>query len=302
MFNNNNSNDNSQNFSYPSVSSPKNPNPQDPFAQQQPNSGFNFQPPQQQQQPQQLYQQYIPQNQCSPQMMQQLLQQQLLQQQYEQQMRQSYNNSGYGNSMFQSFGPMDQSQSFMQKPSLLQSFQTQSFMQNVVPKTIHIKCKFNGECRRFKVDASIKLEDLLEEVKKFFNVSFKFKEITMKYLDQDKDSVEINNEKDYIEAREIAYTDREYLFRISIDFKDENILKEFGKIKIEEQKQYQPQPQQKPQPQQQKPVEIQQTRDWTTELQFLQEMGFANKQKNIQLLEQHKGDITSVVQILVSNN
>jgi hypothetical protein len=44
-----------------------------------------------------------------------------------------------------------------------------------------------------------------------------------------------------------------------------------------------------------------QTIDWTTELQFLKEMGFSDTQKNIQLLEQHKGEITSVVQILVSS-
>jgi hypothetical protein len=259
--------------------------------QTQSNFGFNQQ---QYDNEQQLLAQYK--------MMELMAQKMALQQQQQQQ---NFMNSSWGIYPQQGsfYGPQSFQQSFnnvqpsFQKQSLLQSFQNpNNGMKNFIPQTIHVKCKFNGENRRFQVDSSISLEELLDRVKFFFNASFKPEDVKVKYFDEDKDSVDINKQEDYIEGRAIAYRDPENVFRISVELKKNTIEvlnSNLSNLKIEN----------KVEPVKTNPVQViqKQTRDWTTELQFLKEMGFSDTQKNIQLLEQHKGEITSVVQILVSS-
>jgi hypothetical protein len=243
-------------------------------------------------------------------------QQQLQQQQQQQQMAMYYMSQQNPNFMNSSWGIYPQSGSFygtqsmnqsfnnvqpsFQKQSLLQSFQNpNNGNNNFIPQNIHVKCKFNGENRRFKVDSSISYNELLDQVQKYFNVSFKPEDVKVKYFDEDKDSVDINKQEDYIDGRAIAYKDPENVFRISVELNKKNTIEvlnsNLSNLKLENKVE--------PVKITNTPVQViqKQTRDWTTELQFLKEMGFTNIQRNIQLLEQHKGEITAVVQILVSS-
>lgn len=81
----------------------------------------------------------------------------------------------------------------------------------------HVKAKFEGQCRRFKVNSTLTFKQFLIQIESMFQKSFSLENVTFKYVDDENDIVDLTNEEEYKEAIRITETTKDKLFRVVIE-------------------------------------------------------------------------------------
>jgi len=94
---------------------------------------------------------------------------------------------------------------------------------------LHIKAKFEVQCRRFKIDTNLSYKQFLTQTETIFQKSFLLDNVVFKYIDDEGDVVDLENEEEFKEALRIF--SKENLLRILIEKKGikaqgPNVMKE----------------------------------------------------------------------------
>lgn len=84
------------------------------------------------------------------------------------------------------------------------------------PVEIRVKAKFLKQCRRFRTNDQISFDQFQQLLTKIFQNAFEMKDVVLKYEDDEKDLIILENNEEWIEALRIAKTSEQKLLRISI--------------------------------------------------------------------------------------
>lgn len=96
---------------------------------------------------------------------------------------------------------------------------------------LHIKAKYESQCRRFKVDSNLTYKQFLIQIESMFQKAFALENVSFKYVDDESDVVDLENEEEYKEALRITGTTKDKILRIMIEKKGTkpqgpNVMKE----------------------------------------------------------------------------
>jgi hypothetical protein len=91
------------------------------------------------------------------------------------------------------------------------------------PTTIRVKAKFGQNARRFQVNANQSFLQFMSQVESIFQKVFTLDQVVFRYMDDEKDIIDMETEDEYKEAVRLALKAKDTLLYLIIDKKGESV-------------------------------------------------------------------------------